>query len=316
MNNLFSSLKELQTNNLLILPFKKIWLDPKNGSDYRNGKTLDTAVKTLAKAYALATAGQNDTILLVTDGTTASTARVDSAFTWAKNQTHLIGVAVDSLFSPRARIAPTGSTTAFANFFTVTATDCLFSNISIYQDFNTDTTNQIALTLSSALRNVFKNCHIAGIAKGDDAGGRVLKLAASEENVFEDCVIGLDTIDRNAANATIEFTTGSARNFFKHCIFPFRATATSPLLVKTAAAASLDRFNVFEECIVWNHGTSTIAGLCTMAASSGGFLAFIRPSLLNAITGFGTDATTRGQIVITGPTDGSTVSGKGYAPSA
>lgn len=298
----------------LISPFRKIWCDPTNGSDFNDGSSLQKAFATLSAAYAAATAGMNDTIVLVGDGTSSGTARVDSAFTWAKNSTHLVGICAGQLFSQRARIAPTSSTTAFANFFTVSAEDCLFQNIQWFHDFATDTTNQIALTVSGG-RNVFKNCHIAGIAKGDDAGGRSLLISGtSGENTFEDCVIGIDTVDRSTTNASVEFQGGCPRNVFRNCLFPFRATNSGVLGIKVAAASASDRFQVFDSCIFMNHNT-TMTALCDLAASMGGYLLFNNPCLVR-ITGFGGDATDRDQIYVAGAVGNAGTSGLAVAPTA
>lgn len=315
MKNMFEVLKGLSEIDLIALTaFKQWWLEPAAGNDARSGKTLEQSLDTLAEAYSRLTTGKNETIYLVGDGATTGTARVDSAFTWAKSQSNLVGVTAPTLYSQLARIAPTSTATAFANFFTVSGDGNVFKNLQFLQDFGTDGDNQVALTVSGH-RNVFQNCHIGGIAKGSDAGGRCLKISG-QENLFENCVIGLDTIDRSAANASIEFLSGAARNVFRNCIFAIRATATTVLLVKVASAAGIGRFNLFEDCTVYNHGTHTIAGLCTLPASAGGYLGFVRAALLGPITGYGTDSTTRGQIYIIGPTDGSTTAGVSYIPSA
>lgn len=326
IDNIWGKLRNLNDagllDTLLLLGGNLIWIDGTNGSDSNYG-TKEAPLKTLDGtngAYARARDGKHDIIVIKSTGNAASecTVRLDAAFTWAKESVHLVAqTPVIPLFSPRARLAPTPTTTAFANFFTLSGNNCFFHNIQFWHGFNTGTTSAIAMTVSGQ-RNLFRNCHIAGMAdneSADNANSRCVKLTGGE-NRFEDCVIGVDTINRSAANASIEFASGTARNVFDRCIFPIHADATTPLLVKVAAAAASDRFQLFRDCVVWNHGTSTIAGLCTLAAAMGGYLAFVRPIVLRSITGFGTDATSRGQIYITGPTDGSTVSGVGYNPNA
>jgi hypothetical protein len=316
MKNMFDTLHRVADLDLTYLTaFKNIWLGPAGGSDSLDGTTKAQGVDTLEKAYGFLTTGKHDRILVNGDGTTAGSVRLDAAFIWAKNAGALIGLCAPTLFSQRSRLAPNTTATAFANFFTVSGHDNLFQNIQFINDFATDGDNQITVTVSGH-RNVFKNCHIAGIAKGSDAGGRCLKIAGGEENLFEDCVIGLDTIDRTAANANVEFSAGAARNVFRRCIFPITTSTTTPLLIKLAAAGAIDRFNIFEDCVIWNHGAGTIAGLVTSAASPGGYIVFLRPSILGLITGFGTDATSRGAVRITGVASGSTTTGLGYAPSA
>ena len=278
-------------------PFKKFYLDAVSGVATNGGKSPANAVSTLAALYALLTEGDNDTGVVIGDGGTAASVRLSTAFVWDKDACNLVGITAPSLFSQRARIATLGSATAVPAFFTIASDGGLFANLSFVHDYDTDGDNQICLTLSGN-RNVFQRCHFYGIAKGSDAGGRVLKITG-QENLFEDCVIGVDTIDRSAANVSVEFASGAARNVFRNCIFPIRATATSPLGVKVAAAAGSDRFQVFENCIFWNHGTSVMSGLATLAASMGGYLLFKNCTMIR-ITEFGTDATSLGQIYVDG----------------
>lgn len=321
MNNLQNFLHQLyrgKSGLLLGLVGKKIFLDPANGSDSNSGLAPDEAVQTLTQAYALCTAGKNDTVVLIGDGSTTATARVDASFTWAKNATHLIGVCSPGLYSQRARIAPTSTTAAFTPYFTISANGCYFQDIQWFMGFTTGTTSQIGMIVSGS-RNVFQNCHIAGMgdaASSADAGSRTLKLGGSGagENYFNHCVIGVDTEDRSAANATIEFVGGATRNVFEDCIFPIRATAGTPLFVKGAAAACMDRFNEFIRCRFLNHNT-TVTAIATLAASAGGFLLF-KDCALVKITGFGSDATTRGQVYIEGGTPAAATTGLAVAPTA
>jgi hypothetical protein len=305
-------------------PFKKIFLDPVNGNDANDGLGVSRAVQSLSVAYGLLTAGKNETLVLIGNGAASGTLRVDAAFTWAKDATHMVGVCSPALFSQRARIAPTASTAAFTPFFTISGNGCLFQNLQWWHGFTVGAATQVNLVVSGN-RNVFINCHIAGMGDTDSAsaggaGSRSLKLggAGAGENLFLDCVIGIDTVTRSAANASIEFHGGATRNVFRRCIFPFMASAATPLAVIGSAAGCLDRFNHFDECQFVNaiKSTSTqITALATLAAAAGGLLLFTNPTLVG-ITGFGSDATTRAQEYITGVASGSTTTGIGYNPSA
>jgi hypothetical protein len=325
IQNLMAKLKGL--DSLLSLGGNQVWVDGSVGDDNGYG-TKAGSIKGLKQALALMTSGNNDVAIIKNSGATAAlcTTRLDAALDWNKDCAHILGQSPTNLmFSPRARVAPTASTTAFANFLTISGSGNLVSGVELYHGFTAGVAASICLAVSGNY-NRFYRCHIAGMGSTDAADAqsstsRSLKITG-DENLFEECIIGLDTIARNAGNASIELAKnatsglGAARNIFKKCIFPFYATATTPLLLKTALAGAIDRYTIFEDCIFWNMGTSTMAGLCTMAASAGGKVVFIRPSIIGSITGFGTDATTRAQLIVTGPTDGSTVSGIGYAPSA
>jgi hypothetical protein len=276
--------------------------------------SVDHPYTDLPTAYSKTRSGKNDVVLLVGNGAAGGSARLTAGLTWSNDATHLIGVCSPTLISQRARIAPTSSVAAFTPFFTVSGNGCLFANISWFMGFTTGTTNQIGMVLSGS-RNVFQNCQIAGLAEAAsaaDAGSRTLKIGGSGagENLFLNCTIGVDTVTRSAANATIEFIGDAVRNVFRGCIFPFMTSAATPLGFIGSNAACIDRFNSFEDCSFINavqSTSTTMSGLGTLAASAGGLLLFKNPTLVG-ITEFGTDATTRGQCYVDGgaPTAGTT----------
>jgi hypothetical protein len=294
------------------------FLDPANGNDNFNGQFPTNQgggqgpVKTLASGYALLADGNNDVLVLISNGTVSSTARLSSGFTWAKNAAHLVGMCSPSLFSQRARIAPTAAVTAFANFFTVTGNGCYFRNIQLFQGFDTGVAASIALTVSGQ-RNVFENMHIAGMgdaASAQSATSRCVVLSGGE-NLFRNCAIGLDTVARTVANANIEFSGGAARNVFENCFFPMFATAATALGVIVAAAAASDRFQLFDRCTFINaikSGAGTaITGLATLAAAMGGMLVF-RDLTTVGVTSLGSDATSKAQMYAFGPANSTSTS--------
>ena len=137
---------------------KRIFLDPVNGSDNNDGTAPTSslgsnggAVSTLAAAYALATSGNNDIIILISNGATAGAVRLPLAFVWAKNATHLIGWAAPVLSSQRARIAPPVALVAAAGntpFFTISGSGCMFINVEFYSGFITGQAAQIDVLIT------------------------------------------------------------------------------------------------------------------------------------------------------------------------
>lgn len=308
----------------LALTGKCFYLDPANGSDSYDGSTPEAEgfgprsgpMRSLAAAYAALRAGKNDYIVLIGDGSTAATARVDSAFTWAKRATYMVGISSGTMISPRARIAPSSGTTAFANFFTVSADGCGFGGIQWFQDFGTDTTNQICMTLTAS-RIKFVRCHIADAGDGTDAGRRDLKITSGAgnkgENEFIDCTIGVDTFDISAASASVEFAGQVPRNIFRNCIFPKRATDTDPLFYVIGASGA-DRFQLFQNCSFLNVGTSTMAVAGTIAANgANGFVVFQDSTLVGG-TEWG-DATALAQIRVMGASGTAATTGIAIQPS-
>lgn len=298
-----------------------IWLNPASSNTLTPDGSQSKPYTTLADAYNNARSGKNDVIMLVGDGTTSATARVNSSFTWSKNALHLVGVCSPVMISQRARIAPTGSTTAFTPFFTISGNGCVFQNIQWFHGFDTGTTAQINIVLNGS-RNYFANCHIAGMgdaASAADAGSRSLKIgsAGSGENLFDSCTIGLDTVTRSAANATLEFTAATTRNTFRWCHFPFITSSATVLGIIGTGSGCMDRSQIFDNCVFDNavqSTSTTMSGLATLAASAGGLLLF-KQSVLVGITEYGTDATSRGQEYIDGLTGAAATSGIAVNPT-
>jgi hypothetical protein len=296
-----------------------IYLNPAGGNDADIGDDPASAVRSLSRAYDLATAGNNDVVALIGDGSTTATARLSSGFTWAKNATHLVGISSGVNLSNRSRIAPTAAVTAFANFFTVSASGCLFSNIQWFHGFNTGTTAQICLTVSGG-RNAFVGCHIAGMGdqtSADSSTSRSLKISTTGENQFVRCTIGVDTVTRGAANASVEFSGGAPRNEFINCVFPFMADEATPLGVIVSAAAGSDRFQLFDRCLFINaikSTSTTLTALSTLAASIGG-LHLYKDCTLVGITDFGSDGTSLAQIYVDGASVVAATSGIAVNPS-
>lgn len=294
-----------------ITPGRVMYLDPINGydasADYDNP---DKPFRTLAGAYAALRSGKHDAIAHVSDGTSSATARNDAAFTWAKNAAHYMGICPPLRRSQRARIAPTATTTAFANFFTITGTSCAFQNVQFWHGFNTGVAASIAVTISgTSQRNYFENVHFAGMgddASAQDADSRCLKITGTGgENEFINCAFGVDTVARTAANALVEFAGGTPRNRFKGCSFDcWTTTAQTQLDILVAAAAAIDRIQEFDDCVFTNSMKSSgyliQTAIGSIAAGQNGMILF-RNCTLSGRTGYGKDATTRGFMLIDGP---------------
>ena len=300
------------------------YVDPVNGLDTNNGQypaslqgqSGNGPVKTLAAGYALLVSGNNDTLVLIGNGASSGTARVDASFTWSKSACRLIGISSPSLFSQRSRIAPTGTTTAFTPFFTVSGSGNYFGNIEWFHGFNTGTTAQINMVLSGS-QNVFDNCHIAGMgdsSSAGDAGSRSIVISGGE-NYFRHCVLGLDTIKRTALNSTIEFKTSCPRTVFEDCYFPLLAsTGASGLIFYGAGASVIDRATIFKKCSFVNSaafsGGATATGIGQFASASAGGFVLLYDCMWIGFTDIGYDATSKALIYVTGPVATGNTSGK------
>jgi len=111
--------------------------------------------------------------------------------------------------------------------------------------------------------NTFNNVHFQGIASTNPAaatGARSLLLTDAGENEFNNCVIGIDTVTRTAANASLELTGSCPRNIFRHCLFPVYTSDAGALWVKADTGNCYERFLMFEDCMFTNAslGSSTV----------------------------------------------------------
>lgn len=255
------------------------FVKPSSGSDTSSGKSPAQALKTLAAALALATANQNDIVYLMSEGNASAlcTDYQSTTLDWNKDGVHLIGINSGGMVSPRSRIAWLSSATSASDIplFTVSADNCRIEGIQVFSGIND--ANLSFCTNITGSRNTFKNCHFAGIGHdtNDAAGAYSLKLAGASENLFEDCVIGLDTVARGtAANSEILFTLQAARNIFRNCIITTFAEAATHQFI-TAAATSLDRWVLFENCAFINQIQSTALAMTEaldLAATAGGMV--------------------------------------------
>jgi len=119
---------------------------------------------------------------------------------------------------------------------------------------------------------------MASTVAAEGANSRVLKIATGGENTFMNCQIGIDTVTRSAANANIEFASGTARNRFINCLLPVMTDDAAALCILGTGAACMDRFQLFTDCWFINAIESTSVAMTVAAsltsASSGGMLVF------------------------------------------
>lgn len=311
-----------------------MFVDYVNGGDGNDG-TAGSPMKTIYRAYASAVSGRNDVIVIVGDGGTTGTQRlslanavaVDSTATagtlvLSKNATHIVGMSSASPNS-RARFAPPTGTYTMAtfgsgNFVTMSGSGCTISNIALYNGFSTGGASQICFTVSGS-RNYFGNVQFGGAgdaASAQATTSRSLKVSGGE-NRFDKCQVGLDTVTKTVANASLELSGGAARNEFWDCNFPFYTSSATTLGILGTGASCIDRTTLFRGCTFGNaaqSGSTTMSALATLPASAGGLL-LMKDCTLVGITEFGTDATSRGQIYVDGASVVAATSGIAVNPT-
>jgi hypothetical protein len=262
------------------------WVDETNGSDGNTGGPQDP-LKTLTQALAVCTNNNNDVVFLT------GTVHVTATVAWNKSRTHLIGLAPKLDSEARARISQTG-TTVFSPLVNVTGSECIFSNIGAFHGF-VDLTTQICWA-EAGQRNQYVNCAFLGMGNAtggaSQTGSRSLTVGAGGqgENTFTNCIIGLDTIVRSAANASLEFLGGSPRNVFRNCLFPADTSSASALFI-TVGASGLDRWAMFDNCTFMNcieSGSTTMSAGIIANASAGGAILLNPSSIFLGVTAIAT----------------------------
>jgi hypothetical protein len=168
----------------------------------------------LPAAYAALTAGRNDTLCVFPGSYTLT-----SAFTWAKDYTHMIGLAPRIPVNQRCRISST--TAALSPLITFSADGSLMSNIMWSQDGSHATTAAINCAMSGDRNRLeyvtFRN--LGALAYVDNSM-RNLKITSGDgENYYKYCNIGADSIDMvTGAGVAIEYAgTNTARDTYEKC---------------------------------------------------------------------------------------------------
>lgn len=245
------------------------YVRPRTGSAGADGRSPQTAVKTLAAALALCTANQNDIVYLMAESNTAAntTDYQSVALDWNKDGVHLIGVNDGSFLGQRSRISNLSTATAIVGgLFILSANNCLIQGIEIFQgQGGTNPTGaSIAMTVSGQ-RNSIVNCQISGIGHSelDDATSRSLSVTGAE-NYFKNCYIGLDTVIR--ATATTEVECANARNVFDGCHIN-SYTSLSTFKALTIATSVTGRYVMLRDCLL-----SAITNITSAVAPTGAII--------------------------------------------
>lgn len=249
------------------------YVDPAIGSNVTGAKNDPSSPFSTVYGAQAAMAADNDDVVVI--ASTSSTGRTTetAAINWNKRRTHLIGNGPARRINPRNGM---GFGAGTSPCFTVSATNCSFTNISIasFEDNN-------ILVDVTADYNTFNFVHFQGIGNdttGDDAAARSLRLTGAGECEFSNCTIGLDTVTRSAANANLELTGSCARNKFTDCDFPMYADNAGAFWVIASTGNCTERFLKFERCSFMNPTTgssTTITAGMDLAATSNGTIWFL-----------------------------------------
>lgn len=228
-----------------VIPGNVYYLDPTNGDDDNDGTAPDTAFATLPVAYAALTAGQHDILYYISGATGINLSVV---FDWHKDYTHFIAIAAPNGLSSRSRIYQLSTATGKSPLFTVSCKGSIFSGIYVFQGV-ADATSLVAVSVTGQ-RNYFYRCQFVGGGATENAIDNCasLQFDGAEENLFEECVFGSDTIAQATGSSVLRLVAQSARNHFKKCIFQTYISSASASIVELTLASSMDRWMIFDDC--------------------------------------------------------------------
>jgi hypothetical protein len=264
-----------------------VWfVDYTNGRNGNSGKNKDDPVKTLSRAYALATTGQNDVILI--NG--VDPVQEDAMITWAKNKIHVFGLGVFGATDqePRIIFSATGLAVASAPaVIKVTGWGNTFTNIRINSWGVFATNANVCALWDAGEGTVYTNCQFnkftdLGVAAVSDVEAR------GDSTTWRNCKFGFDTLEQTAARPTlwIKGTGGSARmknNYFENCYFVCDSSAATKVFIKVYDTNSLAFSNVWVNCIFINSiitskGTAALNdAVSSISGLAEGNLLFVNP---------------------------------------
>jgi len=258
-----------------------VWYVDPGKSTSGGGLSQEDAFITVAEALSAATADNDDVIIIAGSSSTGRTTET-AAVTWSKRRTHLIGNGAARQLNSRNGVGVAATDTASA--FIISANNCIFQNISFAAFVDTDVLVEV-----TGEYNTFNSVHFQGIAHATPAGetgARSLLLTGAGENEFNNCTIGVDTVTRTAANASLELTGSCPRNIFRGCVFPIYTSAATALFVKADTGNCTERFLIFEDCIFNNAdtGSSTTMTVGMDLSSTGNGTVFLKDSYIKGAT--------------------------------
>jgi len=272
---------------LLNNPFGEVfYVDYLNGSDSDDGKTPDSAFKTLGQAHTAVTTNKGDTIYL--NGSTGTHIQEAAMLTWSKNRVSVIGIGPAGAADPQPEIQLSSTANAADNAATIKVTghgnsftNCYFMNAGTH-------TNSVTALWDAGENNIYTNCQFAKITDLGVAGVSHVE-ARGDTTTWRNCKFGVDWVLCSAARygVNIKGTGGSARmkhNIFEDCYFVVATDDGDYEHVHVYNTSSLAFNNIWKNCTFSNCLTTSIGAVaCDDAVNSvaglvEGSLFFVNPA--------------------------------------
>ena len=259
---------------------EKYYVDGVNGSNGNSGKTPGTALSTPAAGYSALTASQNDRLLLM-----PSTYTLTETLTWAKAQTHMIGIG-NPTWRQGGKIRLQTTVEAATATVDVTASGVFFGGFNITQN-GAFTACVTALRLSStyfSAEQLDLRGHLQATVAATEAASSLEFAAAGNgfASTFMDCNIGTGSGSARSCasaedgNGVINFAgTASGPGYveFHDCRILSRSSTVYPVMVRAVVPNSFDRYVLFKDSLFHNfylHQTDKLDAAFRLKQAAGG----------------------------------------------
>lgn len=228
-----------------------IFVDATNGNDGNDGKSWETAVLTVSKAYSLATTNKDDVIVL----STYAQHELTEMLTVSKNRVHFVGDVYGRKYGQRAKINyADGIATADAFAVKNTGVGNTFTGIKF---LNNNTDAQVVATVGEGGEYaIYRNCEFYNSTNlTSDTVSEVVCNGDSAQ--FIDCTFGslADVVSGDKVRPAVLMTAGTVGTglvsrdvLFDGCRFWKNAGGTTTAMVKIASADDVERVVEFHDC--------------------------------------------------------------------
>jgi len=241
------------------------FVDVANGHSV-GGSQPTNANDSVLTAYGYTTSAKNDVVVLIASGSAWSPA---ASLEWSNSYTHLIGASAPLPGEgARCRIEASSSVD-LTSVLQASGTGCLFSGLKINN--MSDANEASGAVIVTGGRCVFYNSMIFGMGHttpGNRTDCYSVWINNSEENYFERCTIGTDTVKRSAVNA--ELIVKGPRNSFKDCKFAAESDDSGKFMVTIDVNAVDGRSTIFEDCVFYCYSPNHAVTLTDAIEISGG----------------------------------------------
>ena len=248
--------------------------------------------ETLAAAYAAATSGANDVIVLSANATHS----VTTGIAWTKSRIHVIGLDGGDRLVQQGTKVQSSATDDTGYVLKVTGTRNSFRNIKFIQA-STDAA-ALSVVQMGGEGNLYKNCSFTfGVADNLDGATTFEVVNGEDSGTFIDCVFGSDTLLTSAARAvmSVDEVTASQEfksNRFRGCTFLISSSSSTAAFIRLSAITDILYTNVFDDCnfvasVDTAGGAALAEAVQTGTGTNKGTLLFGYPRTFN-VTNFAT----------------------------